>query len=203
MKKQKRSLRSLFIFNALLLAIAFASIQFSVVKHTDETPLTLTPVLQGRMAEAMTIFEAPEPFPEFTFKTAFNKNITLDDLKGQWVVLNFWATWCPPCLVEMPSLQALQDQIGGQGMQVMAVSLDRNMDGEKLRAFTNKNKFGPIAAFYDADGTVMRTLNLKGLPTSYIIAPNGQAFGVFEGDADWVSDDAIAFITSLLTPEQP
>ena len=203
MTKPKRPLRSLFIFNGLLLVIAFAAIQFSVVRYEDSEPapmptLPTDPVLNGRMAEAMTVFDTSIAFHDFTFKTAFDKDITLDNLKGQWVVLNFWATWCPPCLVEMPSLQALQDKIGGQGIQVMAVSLDRNMNGEKLRKFMDKNDFGPVAAFYDADGTVMRTLNLKGLPTTYILAPNGRVFSVFEGDADWTSEDALAFIQSLI-----
>jgi hypothetical protein len=93
--------------------------------------------------------------------------------------------------------------MGGQGMQVVAVSLDRNMNGEKLRAFMNKHQFGPIAAYYDPSNQVMRSLSLAGLPTTLILTPNGKIFSKFEGDVDWVSDDAISFIASLLTPVQP
>lgn len=206
--KPKRSMKTLFIFNALLLAVAFAMIQYAVVVN-EEAPIAdvstvPTPILQGRMTQAMTVFEEPQAFlSDFTFKTSFDKSLTLDDLKGQWVILNFWASWCPPCLVEMPSLQKLQDQFGGQGVKVVGVSLDRNMNGEKLREVMMQHGFGPVAAYYDPDGYIMRNLSLKGLPTTYILMPNGQAFAKFEGDADWADADATAFIASLLAPAQP
>lgn len=197
MKKTKKSTRHLFIFNALLLVAAFVMIEFAVKKY-EKQPLELPqPVLQGRMMEEMTVYEAPQDMPDFTFKTAFDKEMRLDDFKGQWVILNFWATWCPPCLIEMPSLQALQDKMGGQGLQVVAVSLDRNMNGEKLRSFINKHEFGPIAAYYDPSNQVIRGLSLAGLPTTFILAPNGKVFAKFEGDADWISDDSLAFVESL------
>ena len=191
-------MKTLFIFNGVLLIVTFALLQFSVVREEKISPAPLIPVLKGRMADAMAVFDTAQGFPDFTFKTAFDKDVSLADFRGQWVVLNFWATWCPPCLVEMPSLQGLQDKIGGQGVHVVAVSLDRNMNGEKLRQFMKTKSFGAVSGYYDADGAVMRSLSLKGLPTTYVLAPNGQAFSVFEGDADRGSPDAIAFVESLI-----
>lgn len=204
--KQKK-LVSVFIFNGLLLIAAFILIQYSVISHESGGKAAvpsdkIEPVMQGRVAEAFTLYETPQTLPEFVFKTSFDKEIALDDLKGQWIVLNFWATWCPPCLVEMPSLQAMQDAFSGQGIKVVAVSLDRGMDGEKLRAFMTDKNFGPVAAYYDPQGGVMRQLSLRGLPSTLILAPDGRAIGIFEGDADWMSEDVRAFITSLLTPAQ-
>lgn len=209
MSKQKK-LKSLFIFNILILVVAFIMIQYSVVSHEtqaeDEKPIvlgTVKPVMKGRVADAFVYYDEARVLENYKFNTAFDKETSLDDLKGQWVVLNFWATWCPPCLVEMPSLQAMQDNFKGQGVKVVAVSLDRNMNGKKLREFMSKHQFGPIANYYDPTGKLLHQLGLRGLPSTYILAPDGRAIGLFEGDADWTSEDVTAFIASLLTRAQP
>lgn len=201
-KPKKQNLKSLFIFNALLLIVAFAVIQYSVVKHEDgsipDTEFVIKPDIQGDFAKGFALFDTPQDFPNIEFKTSFDKNTSLNDLKGQWVILNFWATWCPPCLVEMPSLQSLQGQYGGYGIKVIAISLDRNMGGKRLRDFMNKHKFGPVAAHYGDWTIIKKQAGLAGLPTTYILSPNGQAIGVYKGDTDWVSDDSKLFIESLI-----
>lgn len=207
MRKQKK-LRSLFIFNGLLLVVAFILIQYSVVSHEAEEPDPIVlgavkPIMKGRVADAFNYYGEPRDIENFSFNTSFDKKIDVDSLKGQWVVLNFWATWCPPCLVEMPSLQAMQDHFKGQGVKVVAVSLDRDMDAKKLRDFVTKHQFGPIASYYDPTGKLMYNLRLRGLPSTLILAPDGRAVGLFEGDADWMSEDVLAFITSLSAPAQP
>jgi len=210
MSKQKK-LKSLFILNAFVLVASFVIIQYSVVSYEtnaeeSSTPIilgTLKPVMTGRVADAFNYYDEPRIIPNYKFNTSFDKETSLDDLKGQWIVLNFWATWCPPCLVEMPSLQAMQNHFKGQGIKVVAVSLDRHMDGKKLREFTSKNQFGPIANYYDPTGKLMHQIGLRGLPSTYILAPDGRAVGLFEGDADWMSEDVQAFITSLLARAQP
>jgi len=196
MKKQS-NLKRLFIFNGLLLVVAFAVIQYSVVKNEPVQTLNINPSIQGDFAKRLTMFHTPRDIPNIQFKTVFDKQMSLDDLKGQWVILNLWATWCPPCLVEMPSLQQLQDTYGGQDMKIVAVSLDRNMEGKKLRTFMAKYQFGAIAGYYGDFPTIKGQVEIEGLPTTYIIAPNGQAVGMYQGDTDWVSEDAKVFVDSL------
>jgi thiol-disulfide isomerase/thioredoxin len=204
MAKTKTSKKQLFLFNGLLFIIALIFIQYSIATHEPDEQTVLknpiTPLLQGRIENAMVLFDVPRDMPDIQFRTIFGNEMSLNNMRGQWVILNFWATWCAPCLVEMPSLQAAQDEFGGQGIKVVAVSLDRNMNGDKLRLFMEDKGFGPIAAYYDAENTVMRTLNLRGLPSTYIIAPNGKAIGVVEGDVDWVGNDARVLINSLVNP---
>jgi len=198
--KKKSNLKRLFILNALLLIVAFAIIQYAVVKNEPviAQDLQINPVVEGEFGKRLTIYDTPRDIPNIEFQTVFNKPMSLDDLKGQWVILNLWATWCPPCIVEMPSLQKLQDTYEGQGVKVVAIALDRNMDGKKLREFMAKYKFGPIAAYYGDYPTINKQVEIKGLPTTYILSPNGQTIGVYTGDADWVSDDAKAFVGSLV-----
>ena len=198
----KTSKKHLFIFNGLLLVVAFFLIQYSVVNEEVEESMPpvaaeFEPVLNGRFAEAVTVFDEPRAMPDISYQTVLGETVNLDDLKGQWVVFNLWATWCPPCLVEMPSLQAAQDKFGGQGIQIIAVALDRNMNSETLKSFMKKQNFGPVAAYYDENNEIMRSLNIRGLPTTYILAPNGRAVALMEGDADWMSDDGQAFLNSL------
>jgi thiol-disulfide isomerase/thioredoxin len=209
-------LKSLFLFNGLLLLIAFMLIQYSVVSHEEDTDETVNadliasyesvladqpshnPILNGEVAQRTIIFDQPLTIPNLEFKTAFDKAMSLDDVKGQWIILNLWATWCPPCIREMPSLQALQDEYGNQGLRVIAVSLDRNMDGKTLRWFMGEKGFGPVAAYYGDYPTYKEQIEFRGLPYSYIVSPNGQAIGVVQGELDWISADAKAFIESLL-----
>lgn len=199
-KPKKQNLKRLFILNGLLLVVAFAVIQYSVVSnsHHTTTKLSIHPVVNGAFAKQFTLFDEVRNIPNIEFKTVFNKGVNLDDLKGQWVILNFWATWCPPCIVEMPSLQKLQDIYAGRGVKVVAVSLDRNMNGKKLREFMSSYQFGAISGYYGDWPTIKNQAEIKGLPTTYILSPNGQAIGVYSGDADWVSDDAITFVESLI-----
>ncbi len=207
-KPKKKNLKRLFLFNGLLFVIALGLIQYSVVTHGDESENLSSPNLssviipEGEFARKLTLYDAPQSFPNIMFQTAFDKQTSLEDFKGKWVILNFWATWCPPCIVEMPYLQKLQDDMGDKGIQVIGVSLDRNMDGKRLRDFMKRHQFGPIAAYYGDYLTIKDQVELSALPTTYIIAPNGESIGVYLGDADWSGEEARAFITSLLTQAQ-
>jgi thiol-disulfide isomerase/thioredoxin len=208
-KPKKGNLKRLFLFNGLLFVIALLLIQYSVVTHGDEgapqDSINMSDVLvpEGEFAKKLTLYDAPQAFPDLQFKTAFDKAVKLSDFKGQWIILNFWATWCPPCLVEMPYLQQLQDDMGEKGIQVIGLSLDRNMDGKRLREFMKKHQFGPIAAYYGDFLTIKDQVEIRGLPITYIITPDGQMIGYYEGDAYWSGEESKAFITSLLTLAQP
>ena len=213
MAKNRQNLKQLFLFNGLLLVVAFILIQYSVITH--EKPVTKTedvnnveqdnafqstsfnPVLKGEFEKVEMFNMVQEPF-NIPFKNILEKDKTLDDLKGQWVVLNFWATWCPPCIVEMPHLQELQDNYGGRNVKVVAISLDRQMTPEKLRDFMAEYHFGPIAAYYGDWPTIKPHFQIDALPSTYILSPNGQAVARVGGALDWSSDDANTFIESLI-----
>ena len=191
------NLKHLFIFNGLLLVIVFAIIQYSVIAN-KENEIKIKPVLQGKFAERLILYDAPKDIPDIDFKTVFEKDLNLSDFKGEWIILNLWATWCPPCLVEMPSLQALHDRYNRKGINVIAISLDRNMTGIKLREFFKRYPFGPVASYYGHYPTINKQVKILGFPTTYIVNPNGKAIGYYQADADWVSEDAKVFIESLI-----
>jgi len=119
-------------------------------------------------------------------------SVTLEAFRGKIVVLNFWATWCPPCVREMPALDRLQAQLGGSDFAVVAVSTDR-ASMRALRAFYTKIGITHLALYHDPTGTLARALNVTGLPTTLILAQDGQGLGRHVGYMEWDHPDFVAW----------
>ena len=139
----------------------------------------------------------PKPVPELIFFDADGKQVTLADFRGEVVVLNLWATWCAPCRREMPSLDRLQAKYGGDGLEVIALSLDRG-DVGKVRDFFDELVISNLAVYQDPKGSVGRELAAPGLPTTVVIDRAGQEVGRLLGPAEWDSPEALAVIEQLM-----
>ena len=133
---------------------------------------------------------------EFALPGPQGSTVRLRDFKGQVVLLNFWATWCPPCLEEMPAMEKLYQRYKPQGFSVLALSVDT--EGEKaVTPFIQEHKLTfPVA--YDTTGKVADLYQLRGLPTTYLINREGQIIAIALGPRAWNSPDAQTFIESLL-----
>ena len=128
--------------------------------------------------------------------------MSLEDFRGQVVVLNLWATWCAPCRHEMPSLDRLQAQQGGPDLQVAAaVGRPRRARADRglLRGGRHPASRRSIATRKDAAG---RALGALGLPTTVVIDQAGREVGRLLGPAEWDSAEALALLRSLIEPEQ-
>ena len=125
----------------------------------------------------------------------------LSAAKGTTVLLNLWATWCAPCREEMPSLDALQMELGSEKFQVLPVSIDLK-DDSKPKAFFSE--IGVKHLPFRHDGTLGVFNRLKkmglafGMPTTLIVDPEGCALGVMNGPADWAGEDAKALIRAAI-----
>jgi thiol-disulfide isomerase/thioredoxin len=139
----------------------------------------------------------PKPAPELTFLDAAGNEVRLADFQGEVVVLNLWATWCAPCRREMPSLDRLQARHGEDGLEVIALSLDRG-DVEKVRDFFAELGIAHLAIYRDPTGRAGRELGAPGLPTTVVIDRAGQEVGRLLGPAEWDSEAALAVIQALL-----
>jgi thiol-disulfide isomerase/thioredoxin len=142
---------------------------------------------------------APKPVPELTFFDADGNEVTLADFQDEVVVLNLWATWCAPCRREMPSLDRLQAKYGNDGLEVIALSLDRG-DVAKVRAFFDELAIANLAIYHDPKGRAGRELGAPGLPTTLVIDRAGQEVGRLLGPAEWDSAEALAVIEALIGP---
>ncbi len=154
------------------------------------------PPLDGEM-RTFDVVQPPEPAPEVTFSDAAGNTLTLDDFAGQVVLVNFWATWCAPCVDEMPSLDRLQARSGGDGLTVLTLSLDRGGAAPVQRFFT-RHGLEHLDAYLDPQGTAMRAFSITVLPTTILINGNGRVVGRYTGPAEWDSAEAVALVDYYL-----
>jgi thiol-disulfide isomerase/thioredoxin len=139
---------------------------------------------------------APQPAPEISFADSAGNAATLADFKGKFLVLNLWATWCVPCLEEMPSLQRLQAKLG-PALTVIAVSEDRG--GDKVVApFVATHQLDKLRIYLDPSSAVSHAFAVRGLPTTLVVDTDGNVLGKVEGEADWDSDKMLAVLTGLM-----
>lgn len=139
----------------------------------------------------------PQPVPEIGLVGLDDAPRSLGEFRGKWVVVNFWATWCAPCRREMPSLDALQRAMAGQGVQVVTVASGRNaVPG--IEKFFAEAGVTALPALRDPKAELSRAMGVLGLPVTVILNPEGQEVGRLIGDADWASADAQAVLTALM-----
>ncbi len=143
------------------------------------------PPLQGKFGERFTVKESPKPAPDVTFQDREGNPVSLADFKGQVVLVNFWATWCAPCIEEMPTLDALEAELGGPGFRVIAVSQDVGGREQVEPFLREKLDLSHLGIYLDPQGELGRAFGMRGLPTTYLIDAEGRVVGGLEGPADW------------------
>lgn len=137
------------------------------------------------------------PVPELTFLDKDGNERTLADFQGRIVVLNLWATWCAPCRKEMPSLDRLQSQLGGDDLEVVALAVDRGDIG-KINGFYEEVGLTNLAVYHDKTAKAGRLVRAPGLPTTLIIDREGHEIGRVLGDAEWDGEDVIALLNAAI-----
>ncbi|MDP5359525.1 MAG: TlpA family protein disulfide reductase [Paracoccaceae bacterium] len=150
----------------------------------------------GDMRKLM-FHSAPMAGSDVAFTGQDGTEMTLSDFQGQYVVLNFWATWCAPCRKEMPHLSALQTQLGGDAMQVVTIATGRNPRPAMERFFAEIG-VDNLPLHTDPRQALARNLGILGLPVTIILDPEGQEIARMQGDADWSSESALAIMQALL-----
>ncbi len=137
--------------------------------------------------------DAPLPVPDVAVLARKDGPITLDRFKGKFVVLNFWATWCGPCIRELPSLERLNTALGGEKAQVVLISQDRGGFKQTDR-FLKKLKVDFPENFIDERLKFSRAIGVVSLPTTIFIGADGMEVGRLVGSAEWDSPEALELI---------
>ena len=147
-------------------------------------------------ALAITHVSGAAPAADFDLPTADGKgSLSLVGLRGKVVVLNFWATWCPPCREEMPSMERLHQEFRAQGLEVVAVDVQ---ESPKQAARFLRDFRLTFPAPLDADGKVAARYQVRALPSTFLIDRAGRLVGQAVGPRDWASPEAKALVRSLL-----
>ena len=121
----------------------------------------------------------------------------LSDYAGQVVVLNFWATWCAPCRAEMPSLQALDDALGDEGLAVVPIAFGRH-NPEAMARFWEEAGIETLPLHRDPETDLAQAMGVPGLPTTIVLDREGRVVARLKGEADWAAPETLALMRALL-----
>ena len=151
---------------------------------------------EGKPSAELRALKHPIPASDFYLRDLNGKLVRLSDFQGKVVLLNFWATWCPPCLKEMPSMQQLYQAYRDKGLEIIAVSVD-TAPTARVKAFVEKLGL-TFTVLHDRDSLISRLYSNPGVPSTYLIDSQGKLAYRVLGEYDWVSEKATMTIKALL-----
>ncbi len=136
------------------------------------------------------------PAPDFTLQNLDGEEVSLHQLRGKYVLVNFWATWCGPCKIEMPSLENLYQRFKSKNFSLLAISND--MFGAKIVAPFVKAHRLSFPVLLDQQLQASNKFGVVSLPTTFMIDPEGNIIGELRGAEDWASPDNLLYFENLL-----
>ena len=143
------------------------------------------------------LLDPPRALPELRFVDGEGRPLTLADFRGKVILLNIWATWCIPCLREMPTLDRLQAKLGGPRFEVVVLSIDIGGVGV-VKKFYRALRLEALGIYVDKTTRARTALGITGIPTTLLIDRQGREIGRFAGPAEWDSQEAIKTIRRYL-----
>lgn len=136
-----------------------------------------------------------EAAPDFTLKNRQGEDVTLSDLRGQVVLVNFWATWCPPCRQEMPSMEKLYQHLKGEDFEMLAINVEEN--GPEAVASFLKDKSHSFPILFDPQAHAQRLYNVTKYPETFVVDRNGIVVEHIMGAIDWMQPNVVNYLENL------
>ncbi|MEM7506897.1 MAG: TlpA disulfide reductase family protein [Pseudomonadota bacterium] len=189
-----------------ILAVFIAVVLLIPESETDTTPAgtasaasniaaSVEELKTGDMAKLVIHDTSFNPM-DAPFTQGDGDQMTMADFAGKVVVINFWATWCPPCRAEMPSIDRLAGEVAGDDIAVIAVSTDKGDIG-KIKKFFDEIDVQNLAIYRDKNSTLARQAGAAGLPVTLILDRQGREVGRVIGEAEWDSREAVAVVRRI------
>ena len=141
------------------------------------------------------------PAPDFTFPDINGKMVSLSDYEGKVVLVNIWATWCPSCVDEMPSMERLYQKLKGENFEILALSID-SLGLNAVAPFMKKHKL-TFPVLIDSEGTVSIAYRTTGVPESFIIDKDGILVKKIIGSIDWTNPGVLRYFHILTQKPWP
>lgn len=158
---------------------------------------------QGAIESGINSFDKknpPAPVGETVFYDRNGGEVRVSDYKGTALVINFWATWCAPCVAEMPSLDRLKGILDDSGVDVLAINEDRNGAAMAIK-FYEANGITNLDVLIDRKMALVKATEVTGLPTTLLVDADGNEIAAVIGEAEWDSPDIVALVKACLLPE--
>ena len=159
-------------------------------------PAMLESLREGDMRK-LVVHDTPRPVPAAELLDGEDDTHALADWRGQWVLLNFWATWCAPCRHEMPGLDRIAGELGGPDFVVLPVATGRN-PVPAIRRFYAETGVAHMPVLRDPLQRFAREMAVFGLPVTVLIDPEGREIARLTGDAEWDGAEARALLAAVL-----
>jgi thiol-disulfide isomerase/thioredoxin len=175
-------MKRVLLFAMLALAVTVAGCS----KDKDKQPATAAKSAAAEGAQA----------PDFSVNDLNGKSVTLSQLRGKVVLVNFWATWCPPCREEIPSMVKLNQFMAGKPYQMLALSIDEG--GKQAIEEFFKSSGHTLPAYLDGEQKVGRVYGITGVPETFILDKNGIIVKKVVGGMDWNSPEVISYLEGLM-----
>jgi peroxiredoxin len=137
--------------------------------------------------------------PNFTLETLKGNQVTLNNYRGKVVLLHFWATWCKPCMEELPTLQKLWESMEKKGFMLLAIAIDRT--GKKQVEDYIERFHYTFPVLLDPEGKVRNSYLVQGIPTTYLIGKDGKFSGVAIGARNWISQEIKSILGEMVRRE--
>ncbi|HHJ35093.1 MAG TPA: TlpA family protein disulfide reductase [Gammaproteobacteria bacterium] len=152
---------------------------------------------QPELSHDLTAIDKVTSAVDFELQDMDEENRKLSDYKGKVILLNFWATWCPPCVREMPSMERLRQQVGTEAFEVIAVNQMEDID--EVFAFTGQLEIDPgFKILFDSDSQISQAYHVRGLPTTYLIDKKGNIRYRAVGGREFNHPEVVKIINRLM-----
>jgi len=148
-------------------------------------------------ARSFTLVRPPREAPFRTIRDRDGEPVDMARYRGKVLLVNFWATWCAPCVIEMPTLDRLQADMGGEDFAVLTISVDKR-GMEVVGPFFEKEGYKHLPLLFDSSWDTLRAFGGQALPVTYLIDREGRIAGYLEGHAEWDSEPAKRLIRHYL-----
>lgn len=177
----------------ILLAIMLL---ITILSGWGQTPTIIPePLKQKLLSQGFALASTPFKAPIFSVKNLDSNQVSLSSLKGKVVFLNFWATWCPPCRTEMPSMERLSAELDKNRFTIMAVS--QGEAPQKVKTFIETNGF-TFPIYTDENNVTARLYGISAIPTTIIIDREGYFIALFKGGREWDTPEMVSILKELI-----
>ena len=187
MREETQNVRKLSLRPLMLIVLILVGVGIIVLLQTKDSSFNLSG--KPRLGKGVAA-------PDFTLPGLDGQMVSLADYRGKVVLLNIWATWCPPCVEEMPSMEKLYQQLKTEGFEILAVSMDVS-GAQAVLPFMKKHKLS-FPALTDTEGAMKSLYQTTGVPETFIIDKDGTIVEKVIGPRDWASPGAVRSFRNLI-----